>query len=116
MRRVDLQQQLIAVGGTAVTVTSAIPINTIRSIYKLKASEKSGSPNTLYIDGLLGTTVTAVDRLKLAGSEVQDWPDEALKEDSLPIWRFEQASFDHIQLTAYAATVDVLIQFSDEHA
>lgn len=116
--RVDLQDQLIAVGTSAVTVATAIPINAIRNVYKLKANEKSGNPNMLYIDGILSTTPTVVakDRIKLAGNEVQEYPDDSIREDSRPFWRFEQAQYDHIQLTAQLATVDVYIQFADEHA
>jgi hypothetical protein len=116
--RLSIQQQLISVGTSAVTVTSAIPINTIRNVYKIKVTEKTGSPNMLYIDGILSTTptITAIDRIKLSGSEIQEYPNDAIREDTMPYWRFEQASFDHIQLTALAATVDVYIQFADEHA
>ena len=115
VRRVSLLQQLITVGASAVTVTSAIAVNMIRDVYMLKASEKSGSPNVLYIDGVLGATVTTVDRLKMAGNEVESWGDP-VNELSFPIWRFEQALYDHIQLTALAATIDVYIQYADEHA
>jgi hypothetical protein len=116
--RVDLQDQLIPVGTSAVTVAGAIPINAIRNVYKLKVTEKTGSPNMLYIDGLLGTTptVTAKDRIKLTGAEVQEYPADAIYNNTLPFWRFEQALFDHIQLTALNATIDVYIQYADEHA
>ena len=116
--RVDLQQQLISVGTSPVTVAGAIPINAIRNVYKLKVTEKTGSANMLYIDGILSTTptVTAVDRIKLSGAEVQEYPQDAVRGDTQPFWRFEQALYDHIQLTALAATVDVYIQYEDEHA
>jgi hypothetical protein len=116
VRKGDLKQELITVGTAAVTVTSAIPINSIRGVYRLKMSERSGGANRLYMDRLLGSTVTAVDKFPLSGNEVQDWPGHEVTEKSLPFWQFEEAQCDHIQLTALAASVEVYIQFADEPA
>jgi NAD/NADP transhydrogenase alpha subunit len=116
VRQGDLKSQLIAVGTAAVTVTGAIPINSIRGVYGLKISELSGAANKLYMDRVLGATVTAVDLLPLVAKEVQDWPGHEVTEKSLPFWRFEEAQCDHIQFTALAASVEVTILFADEHA
>jgi hypothetical protein len=114
VRKGDLKQELLTVGTAAVTVTSAIPVNSIRGVYRLKLSELSGGANKLYLDKVLGATVTAVDAFPLSGNEVQDWPGHEVTEKSLPFWMFEEADCDHIQLTAKAASVSVFIQYADE--
>jgi len=116
VRKGDLKQELIDVGTAAVTVTSAIPVNSIRGVYRLKMSELSGGANRLYMDGVLGSTVTAIDDFPLSGKEVQDWPGHEVTEKSLPFWSFEEALYDHIQFTAKVASVSVYVQFADEHA
>lgn len=116
VRKGDLKQQLIAVGTAAVTVATAIPVNSIRGVYKLKISEVSGGTNKLYLDRVLGATITAVDDFPLSANEVQDWPGHEVTEESLPFWQFEEAQCDHIRLTAKAASVSVFIQYADEHA
>lgn len=119
VRKGDLKSQLISAITTAVTVAGAIPVNSIRGVYRLKLSELSGGANKVYMDGVLGATVTAIDNFPLSGSEVQDWPGHEITENrsgSLPFWQFEEASYDHIQFTAKAASVSVYIQHADEHA
>lgn len=116
VRKGDLHSEKLTVGTSPVTVTSAIPVNSIRGVYRLKISELSGGANKLYMDRLLGATVTPVDEFPLSGNEVQDWPRHEVTEKSLPFWSFEEALCDHIQLTAKAASVDVYIQFADEVA
>jgi len=116
VRKGDLKQELLTIGTSAVTVTGAIPINSIRGVYRLKLEERSGSANRLYMDRLLGATVTAVDVFLLGGNEVQDWPGHEVTEKSLPFWQFEEALCDHIRFIAYAASVSVFIEFADEHS
>ena len=116
VRKGDLKSQKISAITTAVTVTGAIPINSIREVYRVKLSELSGGVNKVYLDGVLGATVTAIDNFPLSGNEVQDWPGHEVTEKSLPFWSFEEALYDHIQFTAKVASVSVYVQFTDEHA
>lgn len=116
VRRTELASEHLTVGTSAVTVTSAIPANMIRAVYRLKLSNLSDSVNKLHMDGLKGSTVTAVDKFPLSPKEVQDWPGYEVTPNSLPFWQFEEALYDHIQFTAEAASVEVYIQYADEHA
>jgi hypothetical protein len=116
VRKEDLKTQLMAIGTAAVTVTGAIPINSIRGVYGVKLSELAGSVNKVYMDSVLGATVTQVELFPLVAKEVQDWPGQELTEKTLPLWQVEEAIADHIQFTALAASVEVTILYADEHA
>jgi len=118
VRKRDLTTKWLEVAGTAVTVDTAIPVNSIRDVYRLKATNRYEGENALYITRILGATVSAtVDILRFTSkNEVQDWPDAEFTENSLPLWSFEEAQCDHIRLHAAQATVEVMLKFVDEHA
>jgi len=107
-------QERILVGTSAVTVAGAISTNSIRGVYRLKATNLYDGKNKLYIDELNGATATSKDMVRFSvADEVQDWPGYDVNEDSLPFWLFKVADCDHIQLIAENATVEVLITHSD---
>lgn len=118
VRMRDLKQTWLEVGVTGVTVQGAIPINSIRDIYRLKAINLQAGENKLYITHLLGATVSAtVDVLRFSSKgEVQDWPNGEFTEKSLPLWSFEEALCDHVRFAAFAASVEVFLKYIDEHA
>jgi len=114
VKKKEFTQERILVDTGAVTVAGAISTNSIRGVYRLKATNLYAGKNKLYIDGLKGATATSKDMLRFnVADEVQDWPGYDVTEDSLPFWLFKATDYDHIQLTAENATVEVLITHSD---
>jgi len=112
----DFKQELLTVGTATVTVSNAIPVNSIRGVYGLKLANLASTENRLHMDRLLGSTVTAVDMFLLSAKEVQDWPGHEITEKTLPFWQFEEANCSHIEFKAEAASVSVFIKYTDEHA